>query len=177
MNDLEDRVEVQQIALSDANGETMLVLREDFESGSATGNASIAISEDADGRFRKISVPMRRFDDVLTEMGKAKYLVAKVDIEGHEDFFLRGAQEWLHRDRPIILTEINNWFYQKRGTTSSAVFAPSLPDGYETALLREDGATSRLEACPIEALAGLRRVETCLMYPAERLDDLHEAIG
>lgn len=154
MNDLEDRVEVQQIALSDANGEAMLVLREDFELGSATGNASIEISEDADGRFRKISVPMRRFDDALAEMGTAKFLIAKVDIGGHEDFFLRGAQEWLHRDRPIILTEINNWFYEKRGTTSSAVFTPTLPDGYNTALLREDGATSWLEACALQALAG-----------------------
>lgn len=177
LNAIEDRVEVQQIALSDAEGETELVLREDFEMGSATGNASIAISEDADGRFRKIPVPTRRFDDVLAKMGKVKFPVAKVDIEGHEDFFLRGATEWLHRDRPIILTEINNWFYEKRGTTSSAVFAPSLPEGYETALLREHGKTSRLEACPIDALAGLRGVETCLMYPPERQDDVQQAVG
>src|SRR6056297_4308841 len=65
LNVVEDSVEVHPVALSDAEGEAELVLREDFQMGSATGNASVAISDDADGRFRKIPVPMRRFDDVV----------------------------------------------------------------------------------------------------------------
>jgi FkbM family methyltransferase len=121
LNSVDDRVDVYQIALSDTDGETDLVLREDFEMGSATGNASIAISDDADGQFRKIRVLMRRFDSLLAERGEARIPVVKVDIEGHEDFFLRGASSWLYKERPIILAEINNWFYEKRGTTSSAV--------------------------------------------------------
>lgn len=177
LNVVEDRVEVHPVALSDAEGEAELVLREDFEMGSATGNASVAISDDADGRFRKIRVPMRRFDDVLSERGRATFKVAKVDIEGHEDFFLRGAADWLRRDRPIILTEINNWFYEKRGTTSSAVFTPTLPENYEVALIRVRGNGCEIEPYPIDALAGLRRVETCLIYPAERRDDVRQAVG
>lgn len=176
LNDAKDRVQVHQVALSDAEGETELVLREDFEMGSVTGNASIAISEDADGRFRKIQVPMRRFDDFLEEEGK-RFHVAKVDIEGHEDFFFRGASAWLQRDRPVILTEINNWFYEKRGTTSSEAFAPCLPPKYEVALLKSNTKSAQLEECSVDQLAHLRRVETCILYPAERAQDIQKALG
>jgi FkbM family methyltransferase len=177
LNGLDGHVEVHPIALSDIEGETELVLREDFESGAATGNASVAISDDADQGFHKITVPMRRFDDVLSEKDGVTFKVAKVDIEGHEDFFLRGAAEWLHRDRPVILTEINNWFYEKRGTTSSAVLAPCLPKNYETALLRVHRTTCEIQPYPIADLAGLRRVETCLIYPAECRDYVHQSAG
>ncbi|MDR9447444.1 MAG: FkbM family methyltransferase [Balneolaceae bacterium] len=51
LNDLEDRVQIQQVGLSDTEGPAQLVLREDFEMGSVTGNASIAISQVADGDF------------------------------------------------------------------------------------------------------------------------------
>lgn len=178
LNGFARRVEVHEIALSDAEGEAELVLREDFEMGSGTGNASIAISEDADARFRKIRVPMRRFDDLLAEKAWwGAFPVVKVDIEGHEDFFLRGAAGWLHRDRPIVLTEINNWFYKKRGTTSSIVFGGSIPDNYELALLRTRGTTCSLEPCLIGDLADLRQIETCLIYPLERQADVQAAIA
>jgi FkbM family methyltransferase len=175
-NNCKGQVEIHQIALSDTEGETTLVLREDFQMVSKTGNASIAISEEADAHFLKIKVHTRRFDDFLAEQGSAKFPVAKVDIEGHEDFFLRGAAAWLHRDRPIIFTEINNWFYQKRGTTSSAVFASSLPKDYQIALFKFWGTSCVLEPFRIDELTGLQSVETCLLYPPERWDELCRAM-
>ncbi|MDP2738106.1 MAG: FkbM family methyltransferase [Pseudorhodobacter sp.] len=177
LNGVEDRVKVHEIALSDTDGQTDLVLREDFELGSATGNASIAISDFADGHYKKIGVRMRRFDDVLAEMGDATFPVVKVDIEGHEDFFLRGAQNWLRRDRPIILTEVNNWYFEQRRTTSSIVFAKSLPEGYEIALLKWHGTACTLEPCGIDDLAKLGMIETCLLVPAERRAELDQAVG
>lgn len=87
LNDAEDRVGVHQVALSDTEGATKLVLREDFEMGAFTGNASIAISEAADGRFHKITVPMRRLDDVVVEEEKKQFQVAKVDIKGTKNSF------------------------------------------------------------------------------------------
>jgi FkbM family methyltransferase len=176
LNDAEDRVQVHQVALSDTEGETELVLREDFKMGSVTGNASIAISEDADGCFHRIQVSMRRFDEVLEDDEEKRFHVAKVDIEGHEDFFFRGASDWLQRDRPIILTEINNWFYEKRGTTSSDVFAPCLPAEYKVALFTANTKTAQLNECSVDELANLRRVETCILYPAERARDIYNAL-
>lgn len=177
LNGVDDRVDVHEIALSDAEGETQLVLREDFELGSATGNASIAISEAADGRYRKLNVPMRPFDDVLAEMSDARFPVVKVDIEGHEDFFLRGAKDWLHRERPIILTEVNNWYFEQRGTTSSAVFYQTLPENYEVALLQEHGNACKLTPSRVEDLATLGMIETCILVPAEKREMLTQAVG
>ena len=148
-------MEVHQIASSDSNGETELVLREDFEGGSATGNASIAISDEADKGFTRVGVRVRRFDDVLSERNEAAFPVVKVDIEGHEDFFLRGAKNWLRRERSMILTEVNNWYYEQRKTTSSVAFAQTLPDAYEVALLKVRGISWALERCPVDRLAEL----------------------
>lgn len=176
LNQVQDRVAVHKMALSDTEGETDLVLREDFEMGSNTGNASIAISDDADRGFRKIRVPRSTFDALRKEMGWAKIPVAKVDIEGHEDFFLRGAAAWLSKERPIILTEINNWFYQKRGTTLSKVFPASLPGNYEFALLEERRHVCKLRPCLIQDLERLESLETCIMFPRERSSDVMEAM-
>lgn len=177
LNHLQDRVDVKQLALSDVDGDAYLVLREDFEMGSATGNASVAISDKVDGGFKKITVPMRRFDNILAELDERRFLLAKVDIEGHEDYFLRGAAKWMERDRPIMLFEINNWYYKKRGTTSAEVLGPALPERYETALLRVRGTVCSLDPCSVESLASLQRVETCLIYPGERRQDVWQAVS
>lgn len=108
LNDVADRVDIHRIALSDTNGQAELVLRDDFVMGSKTGNASIAISSETDLAFRRITVAMKRFDDLLNGLPEGACRVAKVDIEGHEDYFLRGASGWLRRDRPVILLEVNN---------------------------------------------------------------------
>ena len=168
LNNLQDMVEVIEVALSDVDGETDLILREDFEMGSATGNASVAISEDADKQFRKIRVPTRRFDDLLAERGGGAFSLVKIDIEGHEDFFLRGAAEWLHRERPIIITEINNSYYRWRGTTSSDVFQAALPSDYQSALLRTKNTRSYTEPLPVCEFADLKRLSTCILYPKEK---------
>lgn len=177
LNGVENRVVVHEMALSDTDGEAKLVLRRDFDQGSETGNASIAISDAADGDFTKVSVRMRRFDDVLAEMGEARFQVVKVDIEGHEDFFLRGAKDWLHRERPIILTEVNNWYFEKRGTTSSEVFSQTLPDGYEIMVLDEHAGKGTLSPIRVGELAAAGMIETCVMAPVERISELHQCLG
>ena len=176
LNGLSDRIDVDQVALSDAEGEVALVLREDFESGSETGNASIAISEAADRDMRRIVVPTRRFDDIRAERAFGSLPVVKVDIEGHEDFFFAGAARYLNEERPVILTEVNNWFYEKRGTTSSSAFSANLPEGYTPALLRTASGRCTLSPCHMDDLAGLRRIETCVLIPAERRRDVEAAI-
>lgn len=177
LNGVEDQVVVYEMALSDTDGETELVLREDFDIGSETGNASIAISDAADRDYTKVSVRMRTFDDVLAEMSDARFQIVKVDIEGHEDFFLRGAQNWLHRVRPIILTEVNNWFFQQRGTTSSEKFSQALPERYEIAVLEEHGGTSVLRPIRVQDLATAGMIETCVMAPVERMPEVHQCLG
>lgn len=176
-NDLSERIELYRVALSDRSGTAELVLREDFERGASTGNASIAISPEADRSFQRMTVKLCRFDDVATEAGFGEIPVVKVDIEGHEDFFLKGALTRLARDRPVIITEINNWFYEKRGTTSSTVFAQCFPANYRAALLTTRRRKSGLSDISIEDLAALRKVQTCIFYPEEQRDLLYSALA
>jgi FkbM family methyltransferase len=171
-NGVEQDLEVLEIALSDHEGTADLVLREDFEAGSQTGNASIAISSEADGRFDQITVPVMCFDNFISARGDANFPVAKVDIEGHEDFFLRGAQQWLCRDRPVILTEINNWFYLKRGTTTSAVFRASLPADYRAVIVSNQFGKFSLEDIDLEELAEMQGLHNCLLYPPEKREKI-----
>ena len=46
---------------------------------------------------------VRRLDDVVIDGPVA---VIKVDIEGHEHAFLRGARGLIDRDRPIVFAEV-----------------------------------------------------------------------
>ncbi len=130
LNHLEDVVCAFGIALSDDAGVLKMVLREDFASGAETGNASVAISEDADGSFREVQVRCMPFDDARREFSIRPVSVVKVDIEGHEDLFMRGARQMLRTERPIILAEINPWFFEQRGVDLEKVLSAALPEGY-----------------------------------------------
>ena len=176
LNGVEDRVEVYQVALSDHEGEATLVLREDFRLGSETGNASIAISDNADGNFNTVKVPADCFDTLMRSMTTSSFLIAKLDIEGHEDFFLRGAQAWLNRSRPILFVEINNWYFAKRNAKSSELFAASLPHDYECALIKMRAGKIELERCTVHSLSDISTIETCLMYHPERNADISSCL-
>jgi FkbM family methyltransferase len=170
LNGLGNLVSVNELALSDRKGTVELVLREDFVMGSHTGNASIAISEEADGAFRKIVVCTEKFDDIRKRGAFGSLPVAKVDIEGHEDFFLAGAQDYIKDDRPIIISEINNWFYNIRGTTSSRAFLRVIPSDYRVVLLKERGANCDAKEVSFDNLCEIKGVETCAFAPDEKYD-------
>ncbi|WP_419911742.1 FkbM family methyltransferase [Hoeflea sp.] len=172
LNGASGKVLIWQKALSDKNGTVSLVLREDFETGSQTGNASIAISKEADLAFNQIEVETQTFDSICDQYPDWEIPVAKMDIEGHEDLFLRGASNWLDRDRPIIFTEINNWYFQMRGTTSTDAFRASLSNDYRFARLRRNGA---LEWIAIEMLARLPTIDNVVLCPREKTAMLENA--
>lgn len=170
LNGLSDRIEVIEVALSDRNGEAELVLREDFLSGANTGNASIAISAAADKDFQITKVPMRRFDDILVGRDKREFFsVCKVDIEGHEDFFFRGASRWLQEQQPIICTEVNNWYFRQRGASCSATFKQALPYGYQALLIEATGKSIKAKPVALRELDALEKMTNCLLCPTEKM--------
>ena len=132
INKLEAVAHAHQLGLSNSEGRAELTLREDFTAGASTGNAAIATNPEFDSRFRKISIPLARLDDVCRHFreGGRRISFVKVDIEGHEDFFLEGAQEILTRARPIVLMEVNKPYYAARGVDLDARFFPLLPGRY-----------------------------------------------
>jgi len=120
-NGLEYVAQLHQMGLSDQNGVLRISLREGFANGAQTGNAEIVIDQD-DERFECVETKVARLDDIAGSLGIDRLDFVKVDIEGHEDKFLAGAQTTIQRFRPVILLEINNHCYERRGLDPTALF-------------------------------------------------------
>ena len=103
------------VVLSDKENLLELVLRQDFKNGASTGNASIAIANNYEKLFQKITIKAYNGYKFLSSVGIADIGFIKVDIEGHEDFFFCGITNSLKTYQTYILTEINLPFYRARG--------------------------------------------------------------
>lgn len=159
-NGIGDRVQVFRSALSDSEGTAKIVLREDFSHGAMTGNASLAISDEADAGFRQIEVPIERFDDVAERERIEDVALIKIDIEGHEDLFIVGAQTFIARERPAILFEVNNWYFNQRGIDIDAALSGRLPPDYRFFQIRNG------QLVQVERLAQFQRMENVLAVDA-----------
>jgi len=130
LNGLSDYISAHNIALSDNNGTLQLVLREDFENGATTGNASISVGNEFDKSFSTISVEAKTADDLFSLLNIKRVGFVKIDIEGHEDFFFRGAEKTLRDSRPTVLMEVNIAFYKARGVDNILDVFNSIFQGY-----------------------------------------------
>jgi FkbM family methyltransferase len=115
--------DVHTVALSDRNGESTITLREDFARGAVTGNAAITIDDGQDDVWASEQIALTRLDDVGLD---SRIDVIKVDVEGHEDHFLRGARKTLERDAPVLFVEWNPSYFDRRGIEASAVVEEAL---------------------------------------------------
>jgi FkbM family methyltransferase len=108
-------VEVEACALGNESGEADLFLVAGFRDW---GNSlrPPAVAEPT----RKVSVPVRRLDDVLAELGVEHVDFIKLDAEGGELAVLEGARKLLQTaPRPAILAEVEDvrtrpWGYPAR---------------------------------------------------------------
>lgn len=132
------KVRVEQVALSDGEGEVVLrVPRDRMQDGRATiepGNALDALDA------TEIVVPRRRLDSYdLPRVG-----FVKIDVEGHELATLAGARSLLERDRPTLIVEAEDR-HRAGAVESVAAFLAGL--GYRGAFLRAGALV------PIERIA------------------------
>lgn len=89
---------VHAIALSDGDGTLTLNIPE--TGGEASGLASFRVP--ATGATRRLEVPVRRLDSYgFTNVG-----FIKIDVEGHEFETLKGAEETILREKPVLMVEI-----------------------------------------------------------------------
>lgn len=99
LNQVEDVVTIIEAGLSSTPHDADLLLREDFETGSGVGDASVAedgIPED----FKRVPIKLETLDRLWPALGNPRLDVVKVDIEGHEDRFLEGGAKTLATFRP-----------------------------------------------------------------------------
>lgn len=119
--------EVHQIALGDFNGKVELIIPKGY-SGTAglfkrfSGTSSHIVNE----------VNIRRFDECVDSRDFVGEVFIKLDIEGAEYKFLKGASDVITRQRPKILMEINPPAMNAAGTDPESLRNLLKAMGYST---------------------------------------------
>ncbi len=106
---------LETFALSDKVGKAMISVNEN-----AHGCDSIELAKfNPDNTLRSIEVPTTTGDEFLLTSSYGDPDLIKVDIEGHEPEFLKGAWVMLERRRPTIMLEVNptTWKTPERFST------------------------------------------------------------
>jgi FkbM family methyltransferase len=166
-NNLLERVHLHNVGLSDVADTLQLSLRGDFEAGSATGNASIVIDE-IDRQFSCVEISVVPLDDVFPGIGLPRVDFIKLDIEGHEDRFLIGAERTIAAYRPVIYLELNEPYYERRGIDLTVFCNKWLAaHSYEAAFISRAGQVS---IRPIESRR--QSLDNAFFLPRERSGQL-----
>lgn len=106
---------VLQFACGETNGEVEFYVPT-WSSGSAGRFAGFS----ATAPHRSFKVPLRRFEEAVDWKGVRGKVLLKIDVEGSELFFLRGASEMLRNLKPHILFEINSKSSEAAGVSVQA---------------------------------------------------------
>ncbi|HMD56378.1 MAG TPA: FkbM family methyltransferase [Solirubrobacteraceae bacterium] len=108
LNGLQDYVTVRGVGLGDRPEEVTLVSSE-----YGVGNGVIAVGEsESTEKFLHVQVRIERLDDIELP---APVSFVKIDTEGYEPAFLRGAAGLIARERPVIFGEFAPVWMRARG--------------------------------------------------------------
>ncbi|MBV9377944.1 MAG: FkbM family methyltransferase [Alphaproteobacteria bacterium] len=103
---LASRIAVEPFALSRANG-SFPFFETINDQGLITTSSSLELEHAQQvGDFRSSSVVTRTLDGWAEALGRAAIELVKIDVEGHEDAVIEGAQKTIDRHRPFIILEI-----------------------------------------------------------------------
>lgn len=166
LNKLETFCVLNAYGLSAESTETVITLREDFKHGSNTGNAAIQTSEEIDKGFKLSPIKLKVLDDVwkkdFAHLGSIDMI--KMDIEGHEDFCLKGGQMIIKKHRPTILMEVNKYYYEARKVALDATFLELIPENYK--IYKPIG----LKWIQIKSLNECSKIDNVFLVPIEKLN-------
>ena len=115
-----DNVCVYQVGLSDVCGPATIHIP-----GNDFAQASLEIQTDGSwakgDMVRHIAIDLRTLDSWVREVGLERIDFIKIDVEGAEMRFLRGARDTLQTFGPALYMEIERRWQQSFGTTPSDV--------------------------------------------------------
>lgn len=133
-------VECRQIALSDSEGEAVLMIPGAAGRYSNQG-ASLSADKIGDREHMKVSVraaPLDSLDPPPTGF-------MKIDVEGHERAVIEGARGLITRDRPVMVVEMEER-HTGRDIASELDFVEAL--GYRTLVLKDGQLATRARFDP-----------------------------
>lgn len=165
LNALEDFCYLNNFGLSEKASETEITLREDFKHGSNTGNAAIKTNEEMDKGFRVSPIQLKVLDEVwakaYSDLGHID--IIKMDIEGHEDFCIKGGKKTIEKHRPSILMEVNKHYYKARHVELDSLFLKLIPENYK---IYRPVALKWME---IKSLNDCSKIDNVFLIPEEKL--------
>lgn len=108
--------DIHQVACSDHNG-----VSEFYIPRATSGSAGIFKSFSATSSTEKITVTLTKFDDLVDveSFPESGNVFIKLDIEGSEILFLKGAEQSIKATRPHIMMEINPYAMKAANTSIS----------------------------------------------------------
>src|SRR5450755_2726765 len=112
-------ISISDAALSDSDGSSTLNYRQSNCSGSFVSES--AAFEDLDN-LMKDRIRLSRLDDEYESLGVTSCSLMKIDIEGHEPNFLRGASVFIKKFEPLAVMEANHFCLNVINRTSLPEF-------------------------------------------------------
>lgn len=121
LNGLEKIARACNVALGDHEGTLEISL--ETRHGAQTGNAIASEIVGDEKGFTRVSCTLTRLDTLAAAQGIARVDFMKVDIEGAEMLFLKGAAGFITAHRPAIYGEFNSGLMPKFGHSFLDVYA------------------------------------------------------
>lgn len=94
--------QVHHVAVGDREGNTDLLIPR-----GSSGSALVSAHQVPMQTSRRISVPLRRFDELVNWKEFPGHVFVKVDVEGSEYAFLRGARQMITARKPTLMIEFH----------------------------------------------------------------------
>lgn len=102
-------ISIHEYGLSDRESELVIYIN--------NSTASLHMDPSVSGTFQE-TVRLFPLDGIAPTLGLSRLDFIKIDVDGHEPQFLRGAEETLRWFRPRILLEVNHTDYLEAGVTA-----------------------------------------------------------
>jgi FkbM family methyltransferase len=168
-NDLGNRVSVRQLALAETPGEMHLSDAEETTNAGATRLVAHAAGQSA-GRLTEVEALDRVADGLRPD-------ALKVDIQGAEGLFLKGAARTIAAHKPTLLMEINRDMLAILSRTSPAAIHQQLSELGYSVWSSSGGSLARVAtASELDVNFPAGRVGNILAVHGGRLDQVRERV-
>ncbi len=117
-NDLKEYVHPLNFGLGEKNDTYEISIT---EAGSSSNAFVVDGSFNSKNEKRTQKIEMKKLDDFesIKKLNRCDFI--KIDVEGYEVFFLRGAKEFIKKHQPIIYGEFNSFFIPQYGVSMTEV--------------------------------------------------------